>query len=136
MNADNFSPGISVDNSLANTAQGQSLPAPAPRYKGVRITAGGRTFILPSLSIRMVIDHRETLESLEASGGTFAPGYLGMVIDLTLLALRRNYPNATKEEVEEFLDLGNVKDIILCITGRDPAGAEIVDPAHPSPPKE
>jgi len=91
------------------------LPDPAPRFPGKLMELAGKSYMMPALSLAQYVANKVRLTKLDAASDDF----FETVIELTLVALKRNYPTSTKADVEEFLDLNNVNEIIAAITGRD-----------------
>jgi hypothetical protein len=42
---------------------------------------------------------------------------LDTIVDMTLAALKRNYPEITRKELEDLIDLGNLKEIVDVVAG-------------------
>lgn len=82
-----------------------------PRVKGRSITfATGVTLVVPPLSLSAV----ETLQDrLAEFSGTMKD--VSLVIDALKAALSRNYPEITREEVGELVDLGNMTNVMVAV---------------------
>lgn len=78
------------------------------KYPGVPVYMNGQNYYIPSLSTR---DFRANYETLTAP----ATGDGGMVeafdryVPIILLAVNRNYPEITKEQLEDWLDIYTFK---------------------------
>jgi hypothetical protein len=48
------------------------------------------------------------------SDDMFDPGNIGTVIDTLHAALGRNYPDMTREEVADMIDLENMQEVMTC----------------------
>lgn len=77
---------------------------------GTRIELGGKTYVLPPLSIGQM--EQLTPEDLAAIGEGQSHGKLKMVGDLVHAALLRNYPEITRDDVVRNLDAANMMEIV------------------------
>ena len=85
---------------------------------GVKLNLGGRDYIVPPLNFKSLKTIRPKLKELTAATGMIPDeGQLETVIDVVQLALQRNYPSITREELEDAVDLDNLKEIIQAIMG-------------------
>jgi len=84
---------------------------------GVKLNLGGKIYVCPPLNFKSLRIIRPKLAML--TSGTSIPNeeQLDGVIDVVQLALQRNYPDITREELEEVVDLDNLKDIIAVVMG-------------------
>lgn len=91
------------------------------KVKGVSVDFAGGALVVPPLSLASV----EALQSRLASySGTLAD--VGIVIDALHHALRRNYPEMTREEVGELVDMENmsaVMEAVMNVAGLRARGA-------------
>lgn len=88
-----------------------------PKFKGVDIYLAGEKFILPALSpyayakadagakIKVIQKGIEQLQQTQDFGG-LSPEVFMNLVELTWLALKRNYPDITMDEVGEGLSDG------------------------------
>jgi hypothetical protein len=76
---------------------------------GNKIDIGGAFYEVPPLSLGAVERFAPELQS-----GVVTPT---LVIDITLAALQRNYPEMTRPQVAEMIDTANVERIFLAIVG-------------------
>lgn len=88
-----------------------------PKFKGVDIYLAGEKFILPALSpyayakadagakIKVIQQGIEQLQQTQDFGG-LSPEVFMNLVELTWLALKRNYPDITMDEVGEGLSDG------------------------------
>lgn len=85
-----------------------------PKFKGVhQVFADGTELVVPPLNLAAV----EVLqERLVGFTGALDPQSVGLVVDATLMALRRNYPDLTRERVvNDLLDLGNMAEVMEAV---------------------
>ncbi len=75
---------------------------------------GGRRLLVPPLSLGSLellqdrIDEMPTLQITDRRA-------VATVIDATHAALRRNYPDVTRDEVGELIDIGNMAEVYGCV---------------------
>lgn len=82
------------------------------KVKGIPFDFSGVTLIIPPMSLG-------TLEQLagrlsESHDDIMDPEYVGLVIDAAHSALRRNYPEMTRAEVADMIDVGNMQEVMAC----------------------
>jgi len=85
-----------------------------PKVKGVQVEfANGSVLTVPPLNLASV----EVLhERLSRFSGGLDKDSIGLVIDATLMALQRNYPDMTRDQVvNELLDLSNMEDVMQAV---------------------
>lgn len=88
-----------------------------PKFKGVEIEIAGEKYILPALSpyayakadagakIKVIQQGIEQLQKTQDFGG-LSPEVFMNLVELTWLALKRNYPDITQDEIGEGLPDG------------------------------
>lgn len=83
-----------------------------PRFAGVDVVLGGRTFVLPPMSLGIV-------EKFQARIDTFLKGTetnaIGLMIDVMHACLRRNYPELTRDEVGDLLDTTTINEAFITL---------------------
>ena len=95
------------------------LPDPArdiPKTGSARgpiMELGGRSYTVSSLSLAQYIANEGKLKKLDATSGNF----FETAIELVLMAMQRNYPSLERADVEEFMDLNNLPELLGVITG-------------------
>jgi hypothetical protein len=106
-----------VETSSATTAE--KLPDPAgPKFAGVAIELGGKTYIVPGLSLRQVRDLSPEIAKMDGfTADTLASEYFDTAVGIILPAIQRNYPSITRDDLEDVVDLNNVREIIPAVTG-------------------
>jgi hypothetical protein len=85
------------------------------RFPGVPVYMNGRNYFIPSLSTRQFREHAAVLEqNLDPKEGESAPAYIGRIsqsiLPVILLAIQRNYPDITVEDLEDWLDAKTMLD--------------------------
>lgn len=92
--------------------------ADAPRFSGESINAGDRTLIVPPLSLRQVQQFLVPLQQLREMPSLTAPENIDTMLDVATAAIQRNYPDMTRDQVAEVLDLKNIGPTFRAIMGR------------------
>lgn len=83
--------------------------------EGVKVMMGGKEWIVPALNFKQVRSIQGTLAQQQADP-TFDT--FGLTVEVVQLALSRNYPEITKDEVEELVDLRNAKELFRVVMGQ------------------
>lgn len=101
------------------------------KHDGRKVRIGGRDYIIPALSFRL-------LRVLEADlklvgGGPETPETRAAALRVITACIRRNYPDVTEEQMEDELDLRNVMQVIEAIRGE--SGMEILQRGEAVPPQ-
>ena len=81
---------------------------------GVKVMMGGKEWTVPALNFKQV---RSLEPKLAAST---EPGFdtLGFTVEVVQMALSRNYPELTVDEVEEMIDLRNAPELFRVVMGQ------------------
>lgn len=90
---------------------------------GVTIRLGRRDFVVPPLNLRAVRKVEKLLPVLEGRPGEVS--FLDAAVEVLHLAILRNYPEVTRDEVEDMVDLGNLPRLIeavMNVSGFGPKG--------------
>jgi hypothetical protein len=84
------------------------------KYPGVPVYMNGQNYFIPSLSTR---DFRENYALLtEEPAADAAPtAAFDRYIPIILLAVQRNYPDVTRDQLEEWLDLFTFRQAIAAV---------------------
>ena len=84
-----------------------------PRIKGLEVTfSDGTTLTVPPLNLAAI----ETLQDrFKAWDGTVSPDTVRLVTDCTYLALKRNYPEMTRDQVAELIDLSTMQACMAAV---------------------
>ena len=84
---------------------------------GTKITLGGNEYIVPPLNFKALKRLQPTIESLAKVDMAMSDEQIDNIAEIVLAALIRNYPDKTKDDVLEWLDLGNTAKILNAIMG-------------------
>ncbi len=82
------------------------------KVKGIPYDFGGLVLVIPPLSLGAMEQLQERLTGM--SDDMFDPGNISTVIDTLHAALGRNYPDMTREEVANLVDLENMQEAMTC----------------------
>ena len=88
------------------------------RFNGKPLFLDGKEYIVPSLSLRQVRDNHETLSQTHVVNLDDADGVLKLIAlyaPVIGMALRRNYPDVTDEQVLDWLDLSNFAEAVAIV---------------------
>jgi hypothetical protein len=83
---------------------------------GIEFTFGDDVRVFPPLTLGALELLQKRLLALNNAGTQLAPEHMATIIDAAHLALKRNYPTLTREQVAEMIDLGNMHDVLLAVT--------------------
>ena len=101
-----------------------------PMISGVNVTLGGQEYTVPPLNFAALKNLQPVIESLSTISSTMDVSQIDAVADIVQAAMVRNYPNVKKEDVLDWLDLGNAGTILSAIMGQSgikPAGEAPAD---------
>lgn len=99
------------------------MPNDTPRFDGVSVTSGGKTLVLPALTLGAMKKLRNEFVVIGnidpvKQGANLTEEQIDAMISIVLASAHRNYPTVNREEVEEFVDLDNLAEIIPAILGQ------------------
>lgn len=86
------------------------------KYPGVSIEFGnGQTYVVPAISLR----HVYALQArLAAYTGKLDAQSIDTVVETVHCALLRNYPDMTRDEVADMLDMRNMASVMKAVIGQ------------------
>jgi hypothetical protein len=85
---------------------------------GTVVALGGEEFVVPPLSLMQVSAFLPRIRQIASLDPTqMGDAQLKTLIEVVTAALQRNYPELTKEKVEDILDLGNALPVLNAILG-------------------
>lgn len=85
------------------------------KFEGVALKFGEGEFVIPPLNLGQVKRLIPLIEKMR--NGTDDAEKFDAVVTVAHAALSRNYPDLTIEQVEEMVDLGNLKKVIDAVMG-------------------
>lgn len=83
--------------------------------EGAKINIGGTDYIVPPLNLKAIKSFSKRFHLLGDLGNNLNPEMMDFVAEIIHTALIRNYPEITKEQVEEMVDLKTVGDVLECV---------------------
>lgn len=84
------------------------------KHPGITLTLGGTKYVVPPLTLGALQQLQPRLAAFQ--GGVDASS-IDTVLDVALAALRRNYPEITREEIAEAIDVANMADVFAAVMG-------------------
>ena len=82
-----------------------------PQFEGTEIKLGGQSYTLPPLSLGQIKRLRPKLDAMRESPETA----IDTMAEAIHMALSRNYPEMTREQVEDMVDTGNVLPLFRAV---------------------
>jgi len=82
------------------------------KFKGIKAFEDRPDLVVPPLNFRSLQELQGRLQSFQ--GGIDAES-MELVLDATTAALQRNYPDMTRDEVIDLLDVGNMGEVMEAI---------------------
>ncbi len=83
------------------------------KYKGIPFAFNNQqTLVIPPIAIGYLEQLQERVSLV--NGNTLDPEQISTIIDTLYIALRRNYPDMTREDVADLVDLGTMTEAFEC----------------------
>ena len=104
--------------------------------EGQKVNLGGRDFVVPPLNLRAlrILGPRfAELASLSGNTAVFDPASLDTMVDIIHAAIVRNYPEITKDELSDLLDMGNLGPVFQAVAAQ--SGMRQVSPGEALAPR-
>lgn len=93
----------------------QKLVSEPGKVDGVVFKFGGQDYIVPALNVKGARKHAEAIIGV----GVLKPiDQLSSIVDITLSAIQRNYPDVTQDFMENWLDLRNMREVFDAVVGQ------------------
>lgn len=108
------------------------VPTEPVKFAGVAVFMNGKNWIVPSLSVRQFKDNVKflTKDFGEVSAENFGEK-VDELIPVILLALKRNYPDITADDLLDMLDLSTLPLVVQAVAAA--SGMKKVAPGEPQP---
>jgi hypothetical protein len=87
---------------------------------GAKVILGGKEWIVPPLTIAQVQERWADIEKISGANDVlwkFTPEKVTAFLDVVLAAMSRNYPDLTRDNLAEMLDLGNALIVLRAVLG-------------------
>lgn len=82
---------------------------------GVQIRIGGEDYVIPPLNFKQLKALKSKLDFKTEPGALISDEQMDAMIEVIHAAMSRNYPQYTKEQVEEMIDLGNMNAVFSAV---------------------
>jgi hypothetical protein len=118
----------------------QQINADAVRFEGEPFKLGGKWYIIPSLSTKRARQLWPKIRGLnQGITEETLPEKHHDAVEVIHAAISRNYPDVTFDEIDELVDMNNMKSLLLIVSGqsglsvpgRAPAGTSEGAPGSP-----
>jgi hypothetical protein len=115
------------------------MSMPVVKIKGISLDLAGQLLVVPPLSLGAMEQLQDSLASF--TGDISDRKQVATAIDAAHAALRRNYPEMTREDVAELVDVSNMVDVfqaVMDVSGarRKAAEAQALEGQEGNPPGE
>lgn len=79
--------------------------------EGIKVKIGEREYVIPPLNLKRLKALQAQIEFINSIKPTevFTEKYYDAMADVVHAAVTRNHPEVSRDEIEEGLDLGNIK---------------------------
>lgn len=94
------------------------------QFEGTSLRIGAATYVVPALTVRQYRQHLHQLRSLARLAGLPTDEGFAAIVDVVHAALTRNYPDMTRDQLEDMIDVGNIAPLIRAIMGQAPIATE------------
>ncbi len=85
------------------------MDATTVKHKGVPMVFDGKTYVLPPITLGKLEQLQARLVKLDRND-VLGPESVRTMLDAIHVSLQRNYPELTREEVGELVDVGSMVD--------------------------
>lgn len=87
--------------------------------EGVAVSLGGEDYIIPPLNLSAVRRLLPKIESIVANPNVvnLTDDMMDSMLEIILTAMKRNYPDMSREKIEDLIDLANMKPVIAAVLG-------------------
>jgi len=79
------------------------------------MTLNGREVVLPPISLGALRTLQDRLKKVEGAADPFDSEVIDTIIDATFAALHRNYPEMSRNDVADLVDLGNMYEVFQSV---------------------
>jgi hypothetical protein len=97
------------------------VPRHVPDYRpydllpGVELEMGGKTWIVPPLTLGQLRRLGAKVEVMSADKSMLDPEVVDAVVAVVTAALKRNYPAIDEDQVADMLDMGNAPSVFVAV---------------------
>lgn len=83
------------------------------KVKGIPIQFAGKEYVIPPLSLGALEQLQERIAGF--TGDIRSKEQVATVLDAAHAALKRNYPDVTREDVADWIDVANMADVFEAV---------------------
>lgn len=83
------------------------------RIKGVTVELNGVDYVIPPIALGALEQLQERIGTFD--GNAMDAKQISTVIDCAHAALKRNYPDLTREEVADLIDISNMNEVFAAV---------------------
>jgi hypothetical protein len=84
--------------------------------EGTKLQLGGQELVVPPLTLKALRRLNAKLKSLASLGRELpSDDQIETIIEVVHTAVVRNHPEVTKEQLEEWLDVGNMAEVLKAV---------------------
>lgn len=86
---------------------------------GVVVRLSGKEYMVPPMSFKSAGALKDRIQLvMDGSSDFMSEAYVDAIFDIYLAAIQRNYPDMTRERLQEIVDLGNFDAMTVAAFGR------------------
>jgi hypothetical protein len=82
---------------------------------GIKVNVGGRELIIPPLNLRALRKLKEKIKLLEKMNTVPGEEEIDALLDIVTSAVQRNYPEITRDNLEDLVDLANLQEVVPAV---------------------
>lgn len=83
------------------------------RIKGVTVELNGTHYVIPPITLGALEQLQERIGAFD--GNVQDTKQISTVIDCAHAAMKRNYPDMTRKEVADLIDIGNMNEVFAAV---------------------
>ena len=102
---------------LAEKVKAALVEEDEPEFDGVAVRVGRTVYSVPAMNIKRLKKMLPEINDLKLASGTLTNEDQDRLVRIVHSALSRNYPKMTKDDVEDIVDMGNVRTFLQAIMG-------------------
>ncbi|MFG7180669.1 hypothetical protein ACGYQ5_14170 [Burkholderia pseudomallei] len=90
----------------------------ADLIKGIDVTLGRETYVVPPLNFRLLQELADSIAIVNKGGSFVADAETrNAFVDVIHASVQRNYPDVTREQIVDALDVSNAQTAMLALLG-------------------
>lgn len=84
---------------------------------GIWVVLGGSEYQIPPLNFGAIQALQDKMKTIQGMSGVPTPEQMRVVAEVVQMAMKRNYPEITVDEIVDVLDLGNFRQVFDALLG-------------------